>query len=193
MRDTAHATRPGFALNPPNVITIARVLMVPLLVALIFRAPGGSLAALLVFAVAAASDIVDGHLARSRNDVTTFGKLMDPLADKLLIASALVALVILDRLPLWVAVLIVAREVAVTVLRFVAVRKGNVISASALGKMKMGLQIAMVGALVSAVDPAAGWVQALIYATVVITIASGLDYFARVARLGRHVLVRAPR
>ena len=193
MHDTAHATRPGFALNLPNAITIARVLMVPLLIVLIFRAPGGSLAALLVFAVLAASDIVDGHLARSRNDVTTFGKLMDPLADKLLIASTLAALVILDRLPLWVAVVIVAREVAVTVLRAVAVRKGHVISASALGKMKMSLQIAMVGALVSAVDPAAGWVQALIYATVVITIASGLDYFARFARTGRRVLVRARR
>ena len=98
-------------LNVPNVLTVLRILLVPvLIVALLDETPNGDLLAALVFAVASVTDAIDGYLARSRNAVTTFGKLMDPLADKLLIVAALVALVSLERLAAWVAMVIIARE-----------------------------------------------------------------------------------
>ena len=108
-------------LNVPNVLTVIRILLVPVLVvALLEKTSGGDLLAAIVFAVASLTDAIDGYLARSRNSVTTFGKLMDPIADKLLIIAALVALVSLGRLEAWVAMVIIAREFAVTVLRVAA-------------------------------------------------------------------------
>ena len=108
-------------LNVPNVLTVVRILLVPVLVvALLEKTGGGDLLAAIVFAAASLTDALDGKLARSRNSVTTFGKLMDPLADKLLIIAALVALVSRNRLEAWVAMVIIAREFAVTVLRVAA-------------------------------------------------------------------------
>src|SRR5213075_1058656 len=101
---------------------------------------------------AAFTDGLDGYIARRRQDVTTFGKLMDPLADKLLIVAALVSLVSLDRLEAWVAMVIISRELAVTGLRSIAAERGVVISASWLGKVKTALQVAAVLALI-AVNP----------------------------------------
>src|SRR5437763_8260631 len=112
-------------LNLPNVLTVIRILLVPVLVvALLDKTGGGDLLAAIVFATASLTDAIDGYLARSRNSVTTFGKLMDPIADKLLIVAALVVLVSLNRLEAWVAMVIIAREFAVTVLR-VAVGAGQ--------------------------------------------------------------------
>ncbi len=123
------------------------------------------------------TDAVDGRLARSRNSVTTFGKLMDPIADKLLIVAALVALVSLGRLEAWVAMVIIAREFAVTVLRAAAgAQQGLVIPASSFGKVKTVAQVLMVMALI-AFDERLVWVTALVYVTVVVTVLSGLDYF----------------
>src|ERR1700716_201543 len=108
-------------LNVPNVLTVVRILLVPVLVvALLKKTGGGDLLAAIVFAVASLTDAIDGDPARSRNSVTTFGKLMDPIADKLLIVAALIALVSLNRLDAWVAMVIIAREFAVTVLRVAA-------------------------------------------------------------------------
>ena len=105
-------------LNVPNVLTVVRILLVPVLVvALLEKTGSGDLLAAIVFAVASVTDAIDGYLARSRNSITNFGKLMDPIADKLLIVAALVVLVSLDRLAAWVAMVIIAREFAVTVLR----------------------------------------------------------------------------
>src|ERR1700740_3099714 len=120
-----------FPLNIPNVLSVVRILLVPLLVvALLEKTGGGDLLAAVVFAVASLTDALDGYLARSRNWVTTFGKLMDPIADKLLIVAALIALVSLNRLPAWVAMVIIAREFAVTVLRVATgAQQGVVISA----------------------------------------------------------------
>src|SRR3977135_4577325 len=99
-------------LNVPNVLTVIRILLVPVLVvALLEKTGGGDLLAAIVFAVASLTDAIDGYLARSRNSVTTFGKLMDPIADKLLIIPALVGLVSLDRLEAWVVEGIISREV----------------------------------------------------------------------------------
>jgi len=132
--------------------------------------------AAIVFALAAATDGLDGYIARSRDSVTTFGKLMDPLADKLLIVGALLSLVSLNRLEAWIAMVIIAREVAVTILRTIAAERGLVIAASWLGKAKTVLQIGAVIALI-ATNPSPVWVDVLVYLALVVTVVSGADYF----------------
>jgi CDP-diacylglycerol--glycerol-3-phosphate 3-phosphatidyltransferase len=145
-------------------------------VALLAETPNGDALAAFVFALAAFTDGLDGYIARSRGSVTTFGKLMDPLADKLLVTAALVSLVQLQRVSAWVAMVIIAREFAVTGLRQLAMEHGEVIPASQWGKVKTVAQIAMVLALI-AVDGSPAWVDALVYVTVVITVASAIEYF----------------
>jgi CDP-diacylglycerol---glycerol-3-phosphate 3-phosphatidyltransferase len=165
-------------LNVPNVLTVIRILLVPVLVvALLEKTSGGDLLAAVVFATASFTDAIDGYLARSRNWVTTFGKLMDPIADKLLIVAALIALVSLARLEAWVAMVIIAREFAVTVLRVaIGTQQGVVISASALGKLKTAVQVLMVMVLI-AVHSRPLWVSLIVYTTVFVTVLSGADYF----------------
>ena len=165
------------SLNVPNGITIARILLVPLLVILVLETPDGSLWVTLLFVALALSDVLDGHIARSRNLVTTFGKLLDPAADKLLIGGCLLALVATERLLWMVACLIIGREVVVCALRVVAYRQGTVISASSLGKWKMTAQITMVTALLLTGAANALWQHVLVAVTVAITVASALDYF----------------
>jgi CDP-diacylglycerol--glycerol-3-phosphate 3-phosphatidyltransferase len=165
------------AINWPNLLTVVRILLVPVLVvALLASAHEGDVFAAIVFAVASATDFVDGYLARSRNSVTTFGKLMDPLADKLLIVAALISLVSLDRLQAWVAMVIIARELAVTVLRLGATQAGVIMPASNFGKLKTCVQIAAILGVI-AVQGRPAWLEVLVYAAVAITVASGLDYF----------------
>src|SRR4051812_24332385 len=166
-----------FDLNLPNVLTGFRILLVPVLVAaLLSGLESGDVLAAIVFVVASFTDYLDGWLARRHKTVTTFGKLMDPLADKLLVTSALVSLVSLDRLDAWVAMVIIAREFAVTGLRQLAMEHGEVIPASFWGKIKTATQIAMVLALIIWDDDRA-WVAALIYVTVAVTVLSAADYF----------------
>jgi CDP-diacylglycerol--glycerol-3-phosphate 3-phosphatidyltransferase len=172
-----------FPLNLPNALTLARILLVPVLVvALTVESPGGSTIAAAVFALAALTDGLDGYVARSRQAVTTFGKVMDPVADKLMIAAALISLVSLHRLAAWVAMVIIAREFAVSGLRIAAGQQGVVIPASKLGKAKTIVQVAAVLALIAASHPSAAWVQALVYSMVVITVVSGADYFLNFRR-----------
>jgi CDP-diacylglycerol--glycerol-3-phosphate 3-phosphatidyltransferase len=172
-----------FPLNLPNVLTVLRIMLVPVLVvALLGNTPQGDVLAAIVFALASLTDFVDGYLARARGSVTTFGKMMDPLADKLLVVAALVALVSLHRLPAWVAMVIITRELAVTVLRLGASQAGVVVAASMFGKVKTCLQIAAILAVIAVHgDPA--WVSGLLYLTVAVTVLSGLDYFFGVRRL----------
>jgi len=171
-----------FPLNLPNVLTVARIIAVPVIVvALLDETPNGDVVAAIVFALAAISDGLDGYLARSRDSVTTFGKLMDPIADKLLIVAALISLVSLGRLAAWVAMVIIAREFAVTALRAVAVEQGVVISASWLGKAKTILQVAAVFALIIW-EPAPLAVDLLVYVAVAVTVISGADYFFGIRR-----------
>lgn len=166
-----------FPVNTPNVLTVLRILAVPVVVvALLGETPEGDVIAAGVFALAALTDGLDGYIARRRREVTTFGKLMDPLADKLLITAALVSLVSLDRLAAWVAMVIIAREFAVTGLRSIAAERGAVISASWLGKVKTGLQVAAIFALI-AFEPTPIGVDLLVYAAVAMTVISGADYF----------------
>jgi CDP-diacylglycerol--glycerol-3-phosphate 3-phosphatidyltransferase len=164
-------------LNLPNVLTLLRILAVPVIVvALLGETPNGDALAAGVFALAALTDGLDGYIARRRRDVTTFGKLMDPLADKVLIIAALVSLVSLSRLAAWVAMVIIARELAVTGLRAVAAEQGVVIAASWLGKLKTALQISAVFALIIW-NPSPLAVDVLVYAAVAATVISGADYF----------------
>jgi CDP-diacylglycerol---glycerol-3-phosphate 3-phosphatidyltransferase len=170
------------SLNLPNVLTVLRIMLVPVLVvALLGNTPSGDILAAVVFALASLTDFVDGYLARARDSVTTFGKLMDPLADKLLIVGALLSLVSLHRLEGWVAMVIIARELAVTMLRVNVGQSGVVISASMFGKVKTCVQIAAILAVI-AVHDSPLWVSLLVYLAVVITVLSGLDYFRRATR-----------
>jgi CDP-diacylglycerol--glycerol-3-phosphate 3-phosphatidyltransferase len=180
-----------FALNLPNVLTLLRILLVPVLVvALLDETANGDLLAAIVFALASATDAMDGYLARTRNDITTFGKLMDPIADKLLIISALVALVSLHRLAAWVAMVIIARELTVTVTRMQATQQGVVIAANGWGKAKTIVQVAAIFALIVAGQPTPAWVDALVYGAVAITIVSGIDYFFGLRRVLREAEAR---
>jgi len=166
-----------FPLNLPNTLTVLRILLVPVVVvALLDETPNGDAIAAGVFALAALTDGLDGYIARSKGSVTTFGKLMDPIADKLLVTASLVALVSLNRIQAWIAMVIIAREFAVTGLRGVAAEQGVVIQASWLGKVKTLLQVAAIIALI-AYHPAPLWVDLLVYTAVAATVISGIDYF----------------
>jgi CDP-diacylglycerol--glycerol-3-phosphate 3-phosphatidyltransferase len=172
-----------FPLNVPNVLTVIRILLVPVLVAaLLVETRHGDTIAAVVFALAAITDGLDGYIARSRRSITTFGKVMDPIADKLLITAALIALVSLDRVAAWVAMVIIAREFAVSSLRVAAAAEGAIIPASLFGKIKTVTQVAAVLALIAANDSHAWWVQTLVYLTVIATVGSGVDYFLNVRR-----------
>ena len=172
-----------FPLNVPNALTLLRILLVPVLVvALLDATPEAQWVAAAVFALAAFTDGLDGYLARSRRSETTFGKVMDPIADKLLVAAALISLVSLDRLAPWVAMVIIAREFAVSGLRIAAGAQGVVIPASALGKLKTVTQIVAILVLIAAHDTGAWWVQTLLYVAVATTVASGADYFLNFRR-----------
>src|ERR687888_938408 len=166
-----------FPLNIPNFLTVLRILLVPVIVvALLAETPNGDALAAVVFALAAFTDGLDGYIARSRGSITTFGKLMDPIADKLLIIAPLVSLVSLGRIAAWVAMVIIAREFAVTGLRMVAAEQGVVIPASLTGKVKTITQVAAIFAVI-AVSSTPLWVDLLVYLAVVTTLASGADYF----------------
>jgi CDP-diacylglycerol--glycerol-3-phosphate 3-phosphatidyltransferase len=172
-----------FELSLPNALTVVRILLVPVLVAaLLSEGPGGDLLAAGIFVVASITDALDGWIARRRSAESAFGKLMDPLADKLLVTAALVSLVSLDRVAAWVAMVIIAREFAVTGLRLLAMEQGVLIPASAWGKLKTVAQVAMVLALIAFDDPPA-WVDGIVYVTVGITVLSGADYFWGLRRL----------
>jgi CDP-diacylglycerol--glycerol-3-phosphate 3-phosphatidyltransferase len=171
-----------FPLNLPNLLTVLRIMLVPVLVvALLGNTSEGDVLAAVVFALASLTDFMDGYLARARGSITTFGKLMDPLADKLLIVAALVSLVSLHRLAAWVAMVIITRELAVTMLRLAATQAGVVMAASMFGKVKTCLQIAAILAVIS-VHGTPLWVSVLLYVTVLVTVLSGLDYFFGIRR-----------
>jgi CDP-diacylglycerol--glycerol-3-phosphate 3-phosphatidyltransferase len=161
----------------PNWVSLGRILLIPVfMVALLGHVRHGDLIAVVVFSVAAATDSLDGYLARSRQSVTTIGKLLDPLADKLLISGALISLVGLNRLAAWVAMVIIAREFAVTGLRLIAAAQNVVIAASPWGKIKTTMQVAAIIALI--VDnPPHTVTTVLVACAVAATVWSGIEYF----------------
>ena len=181
--------------NLPNALTLLRLLLVPLFAWLLLVDNGNNTTmriwAAVVFAAASATDLLDGYLARRNNLVTNFGKVADPIADKLLTGTALVGLSIIGRLPWWITVVILVREIGVTILRFWVIRHG-VIPASRGGKLKTILQMY---ALFGYILPIHGaWfvvAEVLMYAAVVVTVVTGVDYVAKAMRLRRTSLVES--
>lgn len=175
-------------MNLPNKLTLARLLLIPVfLIVALMRYQYADYIAAAVFVLGAATDGLDGYIARKSGQVTLLGKFMDPLADKILVSAALIALVELDRLSGWVAVVIISREFAVTGLRAIAAAEGVVISASSLGKIKTVTQIVAIAAMFIGDYPfnlihlpLGGITMAI---AVVFTIWSGLDYFSRTWKL----------
>ena len=180
-----------FTLNLPNLLTVLRILLVPVLVVALLSRGGqtSDVLAAVVFAAASVTDALDGWLARTREQITTFGKLMDPVADKLLIIAALLSLVSLGRLAAWVAMVIVAREFAVTVARISARSEGVVIAANWWGKVKTGVQVLTIF-LLSLLVPSPTWIDWLVYVMVAVTVISGVDYFFGMRRLLREAELR---
>jgi len=179
---SAEGKRPS-SLNAANAITIARMLLIPVFVVLlVVNVPYGAYLAIAVFAVAAFTDKLDGYIARSRGQITTLGQFLDPLADKLLISAALIALVALDKLPAWVAMIIIAREFLVSLLRVVGIDQGVSIPASPLGKAKTTSQIV---AIIILMWPHGDlWWAPYVEVTAVVvmvalTVISGVQYFVR--------------
>ena len=187
-------------MNLANKLTLIRVILVPIF--LVFIAyqglPYGSVIATLIFIIASVTDQLDGYIARSRNQVTNFGKFMDPLADKLLVTAALISLVELQLVPAWAAIVIIAREFAVSGLRTIAASEGLVIAASWWGKIKTVIQIIAIVLLLLQVNiinsPGIKELVAgsnflrnffiyvpdiFLYLAVAITIISGVDYFRK--------------
>lgn len=185
----AAATAPGLV-NVANMLTVLRLALVPLFVACLLA--GGTVWRLIAFALfwaASLTDMLDGKLARRRGLVTDFGKLADPIADKVLIGAALVSLSVLGHLPWWITGLIVLREVGVTVMRLAVVRRA-VIAASRGGKVKTLLQVVAISLYV--LPGPFGVIRILVMAAALAaTLLTGADYVVRVARLLRARPVRA--
>jgi CDP-diacylglycerol---glycerol-3-phosphate 3-phosphatidyltransferase len=178
-------------MNLPNFLTLCRIFFVPLLVAVLMQDHWhleigewnirNAELALLIFLLAAATDLLDGYLARRWRQETTVGTLLDPIADKLLISAALISLVQVGAVPAWMVILVVGREFAVSGLRSIAAAEGFTIPASELGKTKMVAQVVAVSLLLISI----GWpnVQPFAYlvmwGVVLFAVISGLDYFQK--------------
>lgn len=188
-------------MNLANKITIARIFLVPVVIFLLLvrydfltvtinhrMTTGSEMIAALVFILAASTDGLDGYIARKRKIVTNFGKLLDPLADKLLISAVLISLVEMHRLSAWVAILIISREFAVTGLRLVAASEGIVIAASRIAKWKTATQIVAMVALIINNFPFSyvdfPFDTLMVYVMVITTMVSGIDYFIK----NKHVI-----
>jgi CDP-diacylglycerol---glycerol-3-phosphate 3-phosphatidyltransferase len=191
LADDPIAEAPGSvsAWNIANGLTVLRLLLVPVFAVLLFHDDGQETVwriwACVVFVIASVTDRLDGELARKRGLVTEFGKLADPIADKALVGTALVGLSALGELPWWVTVVILIREVGVTLLRFWVIRHG-VMPASRGGKVKTLLQGVAIGLYVL---PLSGWLHevavVVMGAAVVMALITGVDYVARALRLRR--------
>lgn len=163
-------------------ITLIRVALIPVYMVLMYLSGGEPNAwmfsGLAVFIIASLTDYVDGHIARTRGQVTDFGKFLDPLADKLLVVAAMVMFCEWGQMPGWALMLVLTREFAVTGLRLVAVGKGNVIAAGWSGKVKTAST--MIGLCVLMAFPTVSWVAGLVTAVIVVTtVYSGVEYFVQ--------------
>lgn len=178
-------------MNLPNTLTLVRIFLVPFLVIfLIGSADTRNYPAAAIFLAAVFTDWLDGRIARSRRQVTTLGQLLDPIADKLLIAAALISLVGVGKVSAWVATVIIGRDIAITGLRGIAASQGLIIAASQLGKYKMAAEVIAVIVLILDPPPRSlgGFAVGI---AVVLSVVSGIDYFARFWRqLGLGVTVQ---
>ena len=166
-------------MNTPNKLTLLRIIMIPFFVVfmLVDFGPWSKWAALAIFVVASLTDTLDGYLARRDHLVTNFGKFMDPLADKLLVCSAMICMIELGRLPSWVVIVIIGREFVISGFRLIASDNGVVIAANYWGKIKTVCQMVMIIVLIA--DLGSGFVileQILIYASLLLTVISLVTY-----------------
>ncbi|MDE6892416.1 MAG: CDP-diacylglycerol--glycerol-3-phosphate 3-phosphatidyltransferase [Lachnospiraceae bacterium] len=168
-------------MNLPNKLTMFRVILIPFFIVFLLASitPYDKWIALAVFIIASLTDLLDGKIARKYNLVTNFGKFMDPLADKLLVCSALICLIELDRIPSYMVIIIIAREFIISGFRLVASDNGVVIAASYWGKFKTTFQMAAVCLLIADIE-ALFWVtQAVLWIAVALTIVSLIDYLIK--------------
>lgn len=166
-------------MNLPNKLTILRVIMIPFFIVFMYlNFAAAKWIALAIFIAAALTDTLDGQIARRCNLVTNFGKFMDPLADKLLVCSALIVLVDMERIPAWIVIIIIAREFIISGFRLIAAEKGTVIAAGIWGKMKTVVQMVMVCFLIASLGGTVINVieQVLIYLALALTVISLIDY-----------------
>jgi CDP-diacylglycerol--glycerol-3-phosphate 3-phosphatidyltransferase len=180
-------------LNLPNALTLLRIFLTPILVVvLLTRTQGGLFLGTAIFGLAVLTDYLDGYFARRRNQVTKLGILLDPIADKMLTTAAFISLVEMDAVPAWMVVIIVGRELAVTGLRNIAVGRGLVISASALGKGKMVSQVVSIFLLLLGrrYPELQGAALVSLWVVVGLALASGVEYFHR---FWRDIFRAAPR
>ncbi len=170
-------------MNLPNKITLFRVFLIPIFLVLLLvpQIPNGRILAASIFIIAALTDLLDGYLARKNNLVTNFGKFMDPMADKLLVCSALICFVQLGQLPAWIVIIIIAREFIISGFRLIASDNGIVIAASWWAKIKTTVQMVMSIMLIIDLDFTFINVleQVAIYLAVVLTVVSLIDYLIK--------------
>lgn len=171
-------------MNLPNKLTLARVILVPFLVLFLLTGFGGEAnryICILIFVAASLTDWFDGYLARKNNLITNFGKFMDPLADKLLVCSALICMIELKRLPAWIVLIIIAREFIISGFRLVAAENGVVIAANMWGKYKTATQMIMIILLILDSDIPALQVitQILVWVSLALTIISLVTYIVQ--------------
>lgn len=180
------ATRPA-RIHWPAVLTAVRVVLVaPVVIFTLRETEASAWIAWFAFGVAALTDGLDGYVARRMELVSDVGKLWDPLADKVLVTASMIALVIVERFPVWAAVVIVAREVAVAGLRWIASARGNSFPASVAGKLKTGAQLIAVLFFIVPAGGAMEWIEDVsLWFAVVLTVGSGIDYFVRAPSLLR--------
>ena len=173
-------------MNLPNKLTVLRVLMVPFFVLFMLTDLGGAAnkwIALAIFVVASLTDLLDGKIARKYNLVTNFGKFMDPLADKLLVCSALICLIQLGQLPAWIVIIIISREVIISGFRLVAADNGIVIAASYWGKFKTVFQMTAVILLIFNIPALSLLTDIVLWIAVILTVVSLADYVAKNIRV----------
>ncbi len=171
-------------MNLANKLTLLRIIMVPVfLYTLLMDSPNASLYATLIFILASVTDFLDGYIARSKNMITKLGKFMDPLADKILVTSALIGLVELNRISSWFVVIILSREFIVSIFRAVAAAEGIVIAASMWGKLKTNAQMIAIVLLLMNNWPMSSFGVPLdmimLYIATALTIISGYDYIVK--------------
>jgi len=170
-------------MNLPNKLTVLRVMMIPFFVVFMLTDLGGAYGkyiALVIFAAASLTDLLDGKIARKYNLVTNFGKFMDPLADKLLVCSAMICLVELERLAAWIVIVIIAREFIISGFRLVASDNGVVIAASYWGKFKTTFQMIMIILLILNLGGAFRTIEAIVtWIALILTVVSLMDYLVK--------------
>lgn len=169
-------------MNLPNKLTIARVVMIPFFVVFMLTDFGGSASkwiALAIFILASLTDLLDGKIARKRNLVTDFGKFMDPLADKLLVCSALICLVEMGKIPAWIVIIIISREFIISGFRLIASDNGRVIAASYWGKFKTTFQMAMICLMIADIPALGLLTQIVMWVALVLTVVSLADYLVK--------------